>query len=172
MRNIERSKEREEYVQGLKKVLIPSLFGILAGVICFYLYVAYPLMVIDDGTVATSLDRGIIPANLSARFEDMGIALGGDDGQNITVVKMDRGADKWVINSEYIIRRQSERLNIYQSPISEDWLLIALLLVLVQKFVYPYMHTRIEGAKDWLSVGFITSFCWFIVFTLLLTALF
>ena len=165
-----KSKGKEEYIEDLKKTLTPLLFGILAGVICFSIYVAYPLMVVDntDGTAVAYLDKGIIPANLSAQFKDKGIPF--DVNQNLTVLK--EGADKWLIDNKYIIKSDSEKLNIYPSPVSTDWLLIALLLILTQKFVYPYMHTRVNGAKDWLYIGFITAFCWFVTFTLLLTVLF
>ena len=165
-----KSKGKEEYIEDLKKTLTPLLFGILAGVICFSLYVAYPLMVVDntDGTAVAYLDKGLIPANLSAQFKDKGIPF--DANQNLTVLK--EGADKWLIDNKYIIKSDSEKLNIYPSPVSTDWLLIALLLILTQKFVYPYMHTRVNGAKDWLYIGFITAFCWFVTFTLLLTVLF
>jgi len=89
----ERDKKREEYEEGLKKTLIPALFGVLAGVISFF------------------------------------------------------------------------ALN---NPASEDGLLIAILMVLVQKFVYPFTHTSIKGAKDWIYISFMTVFCWFIAFSLLL----
>lgn len=165
-----KSKDREEYIEDLKKTLTPLVFGILAGVICFSIYVASPLMVVDDtgGTMVAYLDKGLIPANLSAQFKDKDIPLNAN--QNLTVLK--QGADKWLIGNEYIIKSESAKLNVYPSPVSENWFLIALLLILVQKFVYPYMHTRIEGAKDWLYIGFITAFCWFIVFTLLLSLIF
>jgi len=54
------------------------------------------------------------------------------------------------------------------NPTSEDGLLIAILMVLVQKFIYPFMHTSIKGAKDWIYISFMTVFCWFISFSLLL----
>ncbi|RZN37757.1 MAG: hypothetical protein EFT35_05665 [Methanophagales archaeon ANME-1-THS] len=91
--NKERDKKREEYEEGLKKTLTPSLFGVLAGVISFF----------------------VVP-----------------------------------------------------NPASEDGLLIAILMILVQKFVYPFMHTSIKGAKDWIYISAITSLCWFIAFSLLL----
>ncbi|PXF52175.1 MAG: hypothetical protein C4B56_06465 [Candidatus Methanophagaceae archaeon] len=168
-----KSKSREEYIEDLKKTLTPLIFGILAGVICFSLYTASPRMVVDDtgGTMVAYLDKGLIPANLSAQFKDKGIPLNAN--QNLTVLK--EGADKWLIGNEYIIKitkSESAKLNVYPSPVSENWFLIALLLILVQKFVYPYMHTRIEGAKDWLYIGFISAFGWFISFTLLLAVLF
>jgi len=56
-------------------------------------------------------------------------------------------------------------------PTSEDGLLIAILMVLVQKFVYPLLHTSLEGVKDWIYISFITLSCWFIFFTLLLNNL-
>ena len=172
-KNTSKSKSRGEYIEDLKKTLTPLIFGILAGVICFSLYTASPLMVVDDtgGTMVAYLDKGLIPANLSAQFKDKSISLNAN--QNLTVLK--QGADKWLIGNEYIIKiikGESAKLNVYPSPVSENWFLIALLLILVQKFVYPYMHTRIEGAKDWLYIGFISAFCWFISFTLLLAVLF
>ncbi len=57
---------------------------------------------------------------------------------------------------------------VIKNPISEDGLLIAILMVMVQKFVYPFLHTSLEGAKDWIYISFITLFCWFISFSLLL----
>jgi uncharacterized membrane protein YeaQ/YmgE (transglycosylase-associated protein family) len=87
-----KEKEKAEYVEGLKKTLTPLLFGILAGVISFF-----------------------------------------------------------VVN-----------------PASDEGLLIAILMVMVQKFVYPFLHTSIKGAKDWIYISFMTIFCWFISFTLLL----
>ena len=172
-KNTSKSKSRGEYIEDLKKTLTPLIFGILAGVICFSLYTASPRMVVDDtgGTMVAYLDKGLIPANLSAQFKDKGIPLNAN--QNLTVLK--EGADKWLIGNEYIIKIikiESAKLNVYPSPVSENWFLIALLLILVQKFVYPYMHTRINGAKDWLYIGFITAFCWFISFTLLLSLIF
>jgi hypothetical protein len=89
----ERDKKKEEYEEGLKKTLIPSLFGILAGVIS---------------------------------------AL--------------------VVNN----------------PTSTDGLLILILLIMVQKFVYPFVHTNLTGAKDWIYISFMTFFCWIITYTLLL----
>jgi len=165
-----KSKSREEYIEDLKKTLTPLIFGILAGVICFSLYTASPLMVVDDtgGTMVAYLDKGLIPANLSAQFKDKDIPLNAN--QNLTVLK--QGADKWLIGNGYIIKSESAKLNVYYSPVSENLFLIALLLILVQKFVYPYMHTRVEGAKDWLYIGFISAFGWFISFTLLLAVLF
>ena len=87
------AKKKEEYAEGIIKTAVPSLFGVLAGVISFF-----------------------------------------------------------VINS----------------PSSEDGLLIAILLVLVQKFVYPFLNINMEGAKDWIYISFMTVFCWFVTFTLLL----
>lgn len=54
------------------------------------------------------------------------------------------------------------------NPLEDSGLLIAILMVLVQKFVYPYLHTSIKGAKDWIYISFMTVFCWFISFSLLL----
>ena len=92
-----KEKEKAEYVEGLKKTITPLLFGILAGLISFF------------------------------------------------VVK---------------------------NPTSEDGLLIAILMVMVQKFVYPFLHTSIKGAKDWIYISFMTVFSWFISFTLLLMLFF
>ncbi len=156
---------RDEYIAGLKKTLIPLLFGILAGVICFTLYTSQPIMVINDSSAAAYLDMGVIPANLSAMLEARGITL---DNATVTSVK----GHKWVINNEYVIRCDSTRLEVYRSPVSGDWLLIALLLIIIQKFVYPVMHIRIERTLDWATVVFVTAFFWFISFTLLLALIF
>ena len=104
-------------------------------------------------------------------FETKGSPL----SENITITK--EGNDKWLINDEekkntYIIKKDAEKLNIYSTPKSEDWLLIAILMILVQKFVYPFLHTSIKGAKDWIYISFMTVFCWFIFFTLLLMIFF
>ena len=53
-------------------------------------------------------------------------------------------------------------------PTSSDGLLIAILLVMVQKFIYPFFHMKLEGPKDWLYISFMTGFCWFVTFALLL----
>ncbi|MGC9444851.1 MAG: hypothetical protein ACP5E9_08025 [Candidatus Methanospirareceae archaeon] len=53
-------------------------------------------------------------------------------------------------------------------PLSSDGLLIAILMILVQKFIYPFVHTKLESAKDWLYISFMTLFSWFMVYTLLL----
>ncbi|HDN68928.1 MAG TPA: hypothetical protein ENG23_05075 [Methanomicrobia archaeon] len=87
-------KEREEYEEGLKKTLTPLLFGVLAGVISFFVF--------------------------------------------------------------------------KENPTSEDGLLVAIIMVMLQKFVYPFLHTDLKGAKDWISIGFMTVFFWFISFSLLL----
>ena len=55
-------------------------------------------------------------------------------------------------------------------PASSDGLLIAILLVMAQKFIYPLFHMNIEGPKDWLYISFMTVFCWFVTFALLLNA--
>lgn len=89
----ERDKKKEEYEEGLKKTLTPSLFGVLAGVIS-------SLMV--------------------------------------------------------------------NNPTSEDSLLILILIIMVQKFVYPFLHTNLTGAKDWIYISLMTIFCWGITYTLLL----
>jgi len=87
------AKKKEEYAEGIIKTAVPSLFGVLAGVISFF---------------------------------------------------------------------------VLTNPSSEDGLLIAILLVLVQKFLYPFLHINMEGAKDWIYISFMTVFCWFVTFTLLL----
>lgn len=53
-------------------------------------------------------------------------------------------------------------------PQSSDGLLIAILLVMVQKFIYPFFHMDLKGPKDWLYISFMTVFCWFVTFALLL----
>ena len=166
-----KEKEKAEYEEGLKKTLTPLLFGILAGVICFLIFVYTPYLVSPNGGLKEALDNGTVPENLIAVFEAGEIPL----SENSTVIK--EGNNNWLINAEYtnqtyIVRKEAEKLNIYTTPKSEDWLLIAILLVLVQKFVYPFLHTSIKGAKDWIYISFMTIFCWFITFTLLLMGLF
>ena len=234
-------KKRGEYEEGLKKTLTPSLFGVLAGVLCFLIFVSTPYVVVMNGEVKEELDKGIIPDNVRAMFESKGTPL----GENFTVTR--ESNDKWRINEEkylfsmdiqleddlnnysvsetlkrvfktndvslsedvtiakeneahweitdekaghtyqirkngdklnvneeivtYFIRKEAEELHFYQMPDSSDWLLPAILLVLVQKFVYPFMHTSIKGAKDWIYIAFLTGFCWFIAFSLLLNIL-
>jgi len=87
------AKKKEEYAEGIIKTAVPSLFGVLAGVISFF---------------------------------------------------------------------------VLTNPSAEDGLLIAILLVLVQKFLYPFLHINLEGAKDWIYISFMTVFCWFVTFALLL----
>ncbi len=159
------SNDRDEYIEGLKKTLIPLLFGVLAGVICFSIYTSQPLIAINDSSVAAYLDNGVIPANLSTTLEANGITI-----DNATVTRIE--SHKWVINNEYVIRSNSSILEVYRSPVSEDWLLIALILILIQKFVYPFMHIEIKKTVDWVTIAFITAFFWFITFTLLLAFLF
>jgi membrane protein YdbS with pleckstrin-like domain len=53
-------------------------------------------------------------------------------------------------------------------PLLSDGLLIAILLVMVQKFIYPLFHMNLEGPKDWLYISFMTVFCWFVTFALML----
>lgn len=89
------NKKKVEYAEGIIKTVIPSLFGVFAGVISFF---------------------------------------------------------------------------VVSNPLSEDGLLIAILLILVQKFVFPFLHTNLEGAKDWIYISFMTIFCWFVTFALLLNA--
>jgi hypothetical protein len=166
-----KEKEKAEYEEGLKKTLIPLLFGALAGIICFLIFVSTPYLVSTNGGLKEDLDNGIVPENLINMFETKGTPL----SENITITK--EGNDKWLINDEekkntYIIKKDAEKLNIYSTPKSEDWLLIAILMILVQKFVYPFLHTSIKGAKDWIYISFMTVFCWFIFFTLLLMIFF
>ena len=87
-------KKKEEYVDGIKMTVVPCLFGLLAGIISFFMFK-------ND------------PADLDGFF-------------------------------------------------------IALIMSLIQKWVYPFVGTRLEGIKDWLYITFLTIFCWFIAFTLLL----
>jgi|GEM_PF-642510 len=167
----EKEKEKAEYTEGLKKTLTPFLFGILAGVICFSIFVSTPYLVSTNSGIKEDLDKGIIPENLIYMFETKGSPL----SENVTIMKEEN--DKWLINDaenkkSYIIRKDAETLNIYSPPKSDNWLLIAILLILVQKFVYPFLHTSIKGAKDWIYISFMTLFCWFIFFTLLLMILF
>ncbi|MHC1611468.1 MAG: EMC6-like membrane protein [Candidatus Methanospirareceae archaeon] len=89
----EGEKKRGEYAEGIIKTAVPSLFGLLAGVISFALKT---------------------------------------------------------------------------NPSSGDGLLIAILLVMVQKFFYPILHINMEGAKDWIYISFMTILCWFLTFTLFL----
>lgn len=172
-----KEKEKAEYEEGLKKTLTPLLFGVLAGVICFLIFVSTPYLVSTNGGLKKDLDNGIVPGNLINMFETNGIPL----SENVTVTKEDN--NKWLINDEekkntYFIRKKAEKLNIYTTLSlkwgngGDNWLLIAILLVLVQKFVYPFLHTSIKGAKDWLYISFMTLFCWFIGFTLLLMIFF
>jgi hypothetical protein len=56
-----------------------------------------------------------------------------------------------------------------KDPLSKgDLFLIVGLMVLVQKFVYRSLHIPMEGAKDWIYIAFMTAFCWFVAYTLLL----
>jgi cell division protein FtsW (lipid II flippase) len=93
----ERNKE-EEYREGIKKTVTPLLFGILAGIVSFF-------------------------------------------------VALSNSNPAWDINTS---------------------LLILLLTIMVQKFVFPLLHTSIKEAKDWIYISFITFFSWFIAFSLLL----
>ena len=162
-----KEKEKADYEEGLKKTLTPFLFGILAGVICFVIFVSTPYLVIPDGELTEDLDNGIVPGNLINMFETNGTQL----PENVTITK--QGDGKWLLTDEeiedgYIVCEGTEKLNIYRMPKSENWLLIAILLIMVQKFVYPFLHTELKGAKDWIYIAFITLFCWFLSFTLLL----
>ena len=164
-------KDKKEYQEGLKKTLIPILFGLLAGIICFSIFVATPLVVTETGMAKENLDDGIVPDTLLDLLETKGHSV----PENATVEKQD--TDKWLINDETgsnicIVKADGNTLNIYTSIKSEDWLLIAILIILLQKFAYPLFKTKIEGAKDWLYIGFMTLFCWFMTFTLFLSLLF
>ena len=164
-------KEKAEYEEGLKKTLTPVIFGIIAGVICYSIFAFTPYMVGENGVAIDNLDNGIVPNNLLNLFEDKGTPL----SENVTVKK--ESTDKWLIKDEenknsYIIKKNTEKMSIYATPISTDWLLIAILIILLQKFAYPLMHTSLEGPKDWIYISFMTLFCWFMSFTLLLSVLF
>jgi len=87
------ARESDEYVEGVKKVLFPAIFGVVAGILSFLL----------------------------------------------------------------------------TEPASGDGLLIAMILIIVQRYVYPLIHLNIS-AKDFPYISFITVFSWFIAFTLLLNA--
>lgn len=235
-------KRREEYAEGLKKTLTPVLFGVLAGLLCFTIFVSTPYVVVLNGGVQEELDRGIVPDTVRTSFASKGTPLGehvsvteestdrwrlnearslffmdleleGDltnhtlsepvraafktheivlsdnvtiatenDGQwRITDEKarhtyhVQRVGDKLEVSEEigaYLIRSEAEEVRFYAMPRSSDWLLIAILMVLVQKFVYPFMHTSIRGAKDWIYIAAITGLCWFITYALLLNTLF
>jgi hypothetical protein len=244
-----KEKEKAEYAEGLKKTLTPLLFGVLAGVICFLIFVSTPYLVSTNGGLKEDLDNGIVPENLINMFETKGSPLSEnitimkegndkwrindeekylfntdigfeDDLNNHTVsealknvfktegfplsekINVTKNEDKWVITDEekkkaYFVREEAEKLNIYEEKKNtyiirkdaerltiyttlslkwgdggDNWLLIAILMILVQKFVYPILHTSIKGAKDWIYISFMTIFCWFIVFTLLLMLFF
>lgn len=87
-------KKKEEYMERIKKTIVPCLFGILAGIISFLIF--------------------------------------------------------------------------KNDPTDLDGFFIAVIFSLIQKWVYPFLGTRLEGIKDWLYIMFLTIFCWFIAFTLLL----
>ncbi|HID20377.1 MAG TPA: hypothetical protein EYP28_05525 [Methanophagales archaeon] len=55
-----------------------------------------------------------------------------------------------------------------KDPVATDGLLIAIIMIFVQKFVYRSLHINMEGAKDWIYLAFMTVFCWFVAYTLLL----
>jgi hypothetical protein len=246
-----KEKEKAEYAEGLKKTLTPLLFGVLAGVICFLIFVSTPYLVSTNRSLKEDLDNGIVPENLITMFETKGIPLSEnititkegndkwwideekylfstdigfeDDLNNHTVsealknvfktegfllsensekINVTKNEDKWVITDEekkkaYFVRKKAEKLNVYEEKKNtyfirkkaeklniyttlslkwgdggDNWLLIAILMVLVQKFVYPFLHTSIKGAKDWIYISFMTIFCWFIFFALLLMSFF
>jgi hypothetical protein len=290
----ERAKKKAEYEEGLKKTLIPLSFGVLAGIICFLLFVSTPYLVSVNGGLKAELDKGLIPDKLIDMFETKGTPLsetvtitkkgkylfnidasgleenlnkgviseelkvvletkgfplpenaivrnGTVDeweittGEEIYIVKkrnekldiyesndkwwineekylfstnvgleedlnnnliskslknvfktegfplsensekvaLKKNEDKWAITDEekkntYFIRKEDEKLDIYTNFKSKDWLIIAILMVFVQKFVYRSLHIAMEGAKDWIYIAFMTVFCWFVAYTLLL----
>ncbi|RCV62830.1 hypothetical protein C5S53_17255 [Methanophagales archaeon] len=55
-----------------------------------------------------------------------------------------------------------------KDPVSTDGLIIAIIMIFVQKFVYQFLHIPMEGAKDWIYLAFMTLFCWFVAYTLML----
>jgi len=55
-----------------------------------------------------------------------------------------------------------------KDPVSTDGLIIAIIMIFVQKFVYRSLHIPMEGAKDWIYLAFMTLFCWFVAYTLML----
>jgi cell division protein FtsW (lipid II flippase) len=55
-----------------------------------------------------------------------------------------------------------------ENPLESTGFLILFLMIMVQKFVYPLLHTSINSAKDWIYIAFLTFCCWFITFSLLL----
>ena len=81
----------EEYILGVKKVIFPTIFGIIAGILSFTL----------------------------------------------------------------------------TNPAEGDGLLIAMIFILIQRFIYP-RYNMLKNAKDFLYLSFMTLFGWFISFTLLL----
>ncbi len=166
-----KEKEKANYEQGLKKTMIPLIFGIIAGIICFTIFISNPYLVCDNGVAKQNMDNGTVPDNLFNQFEIKGTPL----AENATIEN--KGTGKWLLtdeenNSTYIIKENAGKLSIYASPVSSDWLLIAILIVMIQKFAYPRLHMEIEGAKDWLYIGFMTISCWFLTFTLLLSLVF
>ena len=52
-------------------------------------------------------------------------------------------------------------------PESGDGLIIATILIILQRYMYPLIHLNIN-VKDFLYISFITVFSWFITFTLLI----
>jgi heme/copper-type cytochrome/quinol oxidase subunit 4 len=56
-----------------------------------------------------------------------------------------------------------------KDPLSKlDLFIIVSLMIFVQKFVYQFLHIHMEGAKDWIYLAFMTLFCWFVAYTLML----
>jgi len=55
-----------------------------------------------------------------------------------------------------------------KDPVSTDGLIIAIIMIFVQKFVYRSLHIPMEGVKDWIYLAFMTLFCWFVAYTLIL----
>lgn len=168
-----KEKEKRDYEEGLKKTVTPFLFGVLAGIICFSILVASPLLTVtENGMTKNSLDRGVVPANLLEMLATKGLPV----TENATVNK-NAGTDKWLINNAggeniCIITEDTKTLKVYTNLKSSDWLFIAILIVMTQKFAYPFMHTKIEGVKDWFYIAFMTLCSWFIAFTLLLSLAF
>ena len=52
-------------------------------------------------------------------------------------------------------------------PESGDGLIIATILIILQRYMYPLIRLNIN-VKDFLYISFITVFSWFITFTLLI----
>ncbi|MHC1635700.1 MAG: EMC6-like membrane protein [Candidatus Methanospirareceae archaeon] len=59
-------------------------------------------------------------------------------------------------------------LSFFSNPSEDTGIIILLFAILLQKFVFPSLHTNIKGIKEWLYISFMTALCWFISFSLLL----